>query len=330
MLFAPAQPTNKPARKMQQAEVDWDKLDKRKFFVNGAIIFTGLTGCLFPLTVIKTRMMALDDANYRGFKGVYITGRDAIRADGYRGLYKGFGTVVGGLIPGRILYLGVLEATKKAVGSFLEANDSGLSEPFVASTSSFVGGACASLSGQLITVPVDVISQRQMIEKAQKPLSGMHVVKTILATNGVRGLYRGLGASIVTFVPSSAIWWSSYGAYQSILWAQWDAWRGNPHPSIHTLVRPPNQILGIQVLAGILTGCTTACITNPLDVIKTRIQTSDGGTWKETAAGVLRRDGIKGFFRGVVPRMTSTSIWGTAMVTTYEFLKRMCIITDEN
>lgn len=315
---------------MQQAEVDWDRLDKRKFFVNGAIIFTGLTGCLFPLTVIKTRMMALNDINYRGFRGVYVTGRDVVRDNGYRGLYKGFGTVVGGLIPGRILYLGVLEATKKTVGSSLEAYDSTLSEPFVASTSSFIAGACASLSGQLITVPVDVISQRQMINRAQQPLGGFHVAKTIIAHHGFRGLYRGIGASIMTFVPSSAIWWSSYGAYQSILWAQWDSWRGNPHPSIHALTRPPNEILGIQVFAGIMTGCTTASVTNPLDVIKTRIQTSDGLTWKGTAMEILNRDGFKGFFRGVVPRMTSTSIWGTAMVTTYEFLKRMCATTDDN
>jgi len=34
-----------------RAEVDWTTLDKRKFFVNGAIVFTGLTTCLFPLTV---------------------------------------------------------------------------------------------------------------------------------------------------------------------------------------------------------------------------------------------------------------------------------------
>jgi len=319
-------------QRQQHAEVDWDSLDKQKFFVNGAFIFTGLTGCLFPLTVIKTRMMALDDANYRGFRGVYITGRDVVRADGYRGLYKGFGTVVGGLIPGRILYLGVLEATKKGVGSFLEAYDSNLSEPFVASTSSFVAGGCASLSGQLITVPVDVISQRQMIQKTGKALSGFDVAKSIVARDGVGGMYRGLGASIVTFVPSSAIWWSSYGAYQSILWAQWDALRGTPHPSIHAIVRPPNEILGIQVLAGILTGCTTASITTPLDVVKTRIQThSPSGkdvTWKSTAIDVYTRDGLKGFFRGVVPRMTSTSIWGTAMVTTYEFLKRLCAIEE--
>jgi solute carrier family 25 protein 44 len=154
-------------------EVTWDRLDKRKFFVNGIFIFTGLTGCLFPLTVIKTRMMALDDVrHHKGFRGVYVTARDIVRADGYRGLYKGFGTVVGGLIPGRMMYLGILEASKKAVGSAMTSYDESLSEPFVASTSNFVAGALASLSGQLIAVPVDVVSQRQMIAKEYQAAGG--------------------------------------------------------------------------------------------------------------------------------------------------------------
>lgn len=32
-----------------------------------------------------------------------------------------------------------------------------------------------------------------------------------LRTEGVLGLYRGFNASVMMFVPSSAIWWGSYG-----------------------------------------------------------------------------------------------------------------------
>lgn len=43
------------------------RLDKTKFFVVGGFLFTGLTTALFPLTVIKTRQMALEGAP-RGVK----------------------------------------------------------------------------------------------------------------------------------------------------------------------------------------------------------------------------------------------------------------------
>ena len=38
-------------------EVTWDGLDKRKFFVVGAGMFSCVTCMLYPLTVIKTRQM---------------------------------------------------------------------------------------------------------------------------------------------------------------------------------------------------------------------------------------------------------------------------------
>lgn len=43
----------------QPAEVDWESLDKGKFVYTGALMFSGVTTLLFPLSVLKTRQMAL-------------------------------------------------------------------------------------------------------------------------------------------------------------------------------------------------------------------------------------------------------------------------------
>ena len=40
-----------------------NRLDKQKFFVVGIGLFSGVTTCLFPLTVIKTRQMASHDVS---------------------------------------------------------------------------------------------------------------------------------------------------------------------------------------------------------------------------------------------------------------------------
>ena len=344
-----------------RAEVDWATLDKRKFFLNGVVVFSSLTTCLFPLTVIKTRMMAMDGTNGRGSasgrsgmpgastgmstgastgtpagtsvasraargggtNSVLDTAREVVRTSGYRGLYKGFGTVVGGLIPGRMLYLGVLEATKKWVSVGLGESER-MPEAAVASVSSFVAGATASLAGQMIAVPVDVVSQRQMIDRGT---SGLRIAKSIVAKRGFFGLYQGLGASIITFVPSSAIWWSAYGAYQSLLWSGVDHYRGVAHTTMHDAVRSEGEILMVQIASGVVTGCTTSFLTNPLDVIKTRVQVRDRGhvTWMGTARDLYGREGMRGFFRGVLPRMASASLWGTTMVNAYELLKRRSV-----
>lgn len=45
---------------------------------------------------------------------------------------------------------------------------------------------------------------------------------------------------------------------------------------------------------------------------------------------LIRSEGVRGFYRGVAPRMISSAVWGTAMVTTYEFLKRLCALPPED
>ena len=68
-------------------EVDWDSLDKRRFLVNGIGLFTGVTTCLYPLTVIKTRQMALAD------EGMLSAVRKLARAEGMRGLVRCMGLI---------------------------------------------------------------------------------------------------------------------------------------------------------------------------------------------------------------------------------------------
>lgn len=48
------------AGRMDRRHIDWDTLDKRKFFTVGVGLFSSITVALYPLSVVKTRMMALD------------------------------------------------------------------------------------------------------------------------------------------------------------------------------------------------------------------------------------------------------------------------------
>ena len=345
------------------------RLDKKKFFFHGAGIFSSITAALFPLTVIKTRMMALDTANATGLGGAYTTTRTLVQTDGFRGLYRGFGTVICGAIPARMMYLAALEMSKSGVSSTLR-QFTHLPDTVIASSASFAAGAVASLAGQVVLVPIDVISQRQMIMGSSsssgssgstataaatpntatasvvRRVGGITLAQKIIQEDGVRGLYRGFGASVATFVPSSAIWWASYGGWQSVLWHQLDKFQSKTQKMNRDgddgVERSSGEILRVQIVAGVLTGCTSAALTTPLDVIKTRLQTRGAGdatssiekkgslplkpTWRGTASELIKTHGIGGLYRGLGPRMLSTSIWGTTMVTTYEFLKRLCML----
>lgn len=48
-------------------------------------------------------------------------------------------------------------------------------------------------------------------------------------------------------------------------------------------------------------------------------------TWSHLLRELLQEEGMRGLMRGVAPRMASSAMWGTCMVSVYEFLKRVCI-----
>lgn len=47
-------------------------------------------------------------------------------------------------------------------------------------------------------------------------------------------------------------------------------------------------------------------------------------TWSHLLRELLQEEGMRGLMRGVAPRMASSAMWGTCMVSVYEFLKRSC------
>lgn len=65
-----------------------------------SLFLQGLTTVLFPLTVVKTRQQAIEGTP-SGLQGAAQIARNIVRHDGFRGLYRGFGTVVIGVLPAR-------------------------------------------------------------------------------------------------------------------------------------------------------------------------------------------------------------------------------------
>lgn len=97
-------------------------------------------------------------------QGTKQTARLIWKADGVRGFYRGFTTIMFGAIPARVVYLGSLEVAKDAVLKACRHTD--VSDTVAAGLANSAGGAAASLSTQLVTVPIDVVSQRQMVHGA--------------------------------------------------------------------------------------------------------------------------------------------------------------------
>lgn len=129
------------------------RLDKTKFYVVGAGLFTGITVALYPVSVTKTRLQVAsrDTADRNAFSVI----KGILKTDGVPGLYRGFGTVITGAIPARIIFLTALETTK--VAAFRMVEPLKLSEPSQAAIANGIAGMTGSLCAQAVFVPVDVV-----------------------------------------------------------------------------------------------------------------------------------------------------------------------------
>uniref|UniRef100_A0A804N357 Mitochondrial substrate carrier family protein n=2 Tax=Zea mays TaxID=4577 RepID=A0A804N357_MAIZE len=202
---------------LAEANINWERLDKTRFHVIGAILFTAQQGALHPTAVVKTRMQVAEGglAHMSGF-AVF---RRILRSDGIPGIFRGFGTAAVGALPGRVLALTSLEISKEMTFKYCEHFD--LSEASQIAIANGIAGLMSSICSCSYFVPLDVICQRLMVQG----LPGMatyrgpfDVINKVVRTEGIRGLYRGFGITMLTQSPASALWWSAYGGAQHAIW----------------------------------------------------------------------------------------------------------------
>nr|CAG4651108.1 EOG090X08ST [Simocephalus serrulatus]SVE94332.1 EOG090X08ST [Simocephalus serrulatus] len=195
-----------------------------------------------------------------------------------------------------------------------------------------IGGGCASLVGQTIIVPIDVISQHLMLigQKVDgktltsnvgslSPNNGVSKSKTQLAlavtkdiyhSDGLRGFYRGYAASLFTYVPSSALWWTFYHLYQDHLDGLFPSWF--PH-------------LGIQCTSAILGGITTTTLINPLDIVRARLQVQRLDSIGQTFRILWREERFHMFTKGLTARIIMSTFYSFSIILGYESVKRWSV-----
>ncbi|KAG8468652.1 hypothetical protein KFE25_013735 [Diacronema lutheri] len=288
--------------------VRFDDLDKTRFFGAGAGLYTALTVGLYPLHSQKTRAQALSEHAPATRKPPSMFGQ--VLAPG---AFRGVGVAVTGALPARIGYIYALEAGGHAATAWLAAR--GVRPETAASFGGACGGAAAAATSMAVYIPFDIVSQRQIVSSAA-PESAATIARHIVRTEGVRGLYRGFAITVLTYLPSSALWWGTYKAVR-------EAIEGSA---------PHTPMLAADIASGAVAGALTSTVTMPLDTVKTRVQTQAHSADGQGALGLVRvtrellvAGGASALWRGVFWRATHTVVWGCTMIVCYEQLKRWAV-----
>uniref|UniRef100_A0A3B1IR25 Solute carrier family 25 member 44b n=1 Tax=Astyanax mexicanus TaxID=7994 RepID=A0A3B1IR25_ASTMX len=262
--------------------IEWEDLDKRKFYSFGVFMTMTIRATVYPAMLIRTRLQVQKGKSL--YSGTYDAFRKILRAEGVRGLYRGFMVNTFTLISGQA-YITTYELVRKYVSNYSKDN----------TLKSLVAGGSASLVAQSITVPIDVISQQLMMQgqgehltrfKLKPKASGAKhkvtfcqtrdIIAQIFAADGFRGFYRGYVASLLTYIPNSAVWWPFYHFYAEQL--------SKMAPS-----DCPHLIL--QAMAGPLAAATASTVTNPMDVVRARVQVEGRNSIIETFKQLMHEEG---------------------------------------
>lgn len=171
-------------------------------------------------------------------------------------------------------------------------------------------GCTARLWAATVVSPLELIRTKMQSKKLS--YFEMHqALQSLLQYHGWRGLWKGLGPTLLRDVPFSGIYWVSY-------------------EQIKAFSSTSKVTFMYSFLAGSIAGSIASFVTTPFDVVKTfrqieladEIFTEPPSVHKNSTWSVLRtiysRNGINGMFAGVVPRVIKVAPACAIMVSTFE------------
>ncbi|XP_078431792.1 mitochondrial substrate carrier family protein [Wolffia australiana] len=156
----------------------------------------------------------------------------------------------------------------------------------------FVAGGLGGMAGVIAGHPLDTLRIRiqQPVQSGSinKPTSA-RLLRHIISSEGPSALYRGMAAPLASVAFQNAVVFQVYAILSRYL-DSGNALRGEP-PGLKSVA-----------LAGVGTGALQSLLLCPVDLVKIRLQLQTAG--QDTgpasiAARILRKEGIRGLYRGL-------------------------------
>ncbi|CAN6451532.1 unnamed protein product [Victoria cruziana] len=167
-----------------------------------------------------------------------------------------------------------------------------------------VSGAAAGAIAATFVCPLDVVKTRLQVyglaEHGRGHNQGSLILTSlqhIIKNEGIKGMYRGLSPTILALLPTWAVYFTVYEKLKILL-----------------LSHDNELSLGGNILAASGSGVATAVTTNPLWVVKTRLQTQGArsgvvpyGSILSALRRITSEEGIYGLYSGLLPSLAGVS-----------------------
>mmetsp|Transcript_5337 Transcript_5337/g.21149 ORF Transcript_5337/g.21149 Transcript_5337/m.21149 type:complete len:367 (+) Transcript_5337:226-1326(+) len=232
-------------------DLEWEEWDGKTSFaahmLAGSVAGIAEHTFMFPVDTLKTHIQCIRCGRHVQRCGV--TPRPeismnmlahSVRKEGVLRLWRGVSTMFGGCVPAHALYFSIFEQIRSQAGR-----------------SSTVGtaaaGAVATCAHDLVMTPMDLVKQRLQLGRYEGVLDAF---RTIYRTEGPSTFYRSFSTTLLMNIP-----------YACVMVAVNEDLKQRMYPD------GKYEVSGLM-LSGALAGGFAAAVTTPLDMIKTRLQTS--------------------------------------------------------
>ncbi|CAL9101045.1 unnamed protein product [Musa textilis] len=262
-----------------------------------------------------------DCSRYKGTLDVFYK---VIKQEGFVRLWRGTNASLVLAVPTVGIYLPCYDMLRNWM-EYITVNSYPNLTPYVP----LLAGSAARTLACLACSPIELARTRMQAFKASRAGGKPPGIRTTLLgvlspsrsnnhlekIQGFRVLWMGAGAQLARDVPFSAICWSTLEPIRRRLLGLVGE-DGNAA-----------SVLGANFLAGYVAGSLAAAVTCPLDVAKTRRQIEKDPermlktTTRQTIVEVWRREGAKGLFTGVGPRVGRAGPSVGIVVSFYEVVK---------
>ncbi|KAI6118455.1 mitochondrial tricarboxylate transporter [Pisolithus sp. B1] len=276
----------------------------------------------YPTDFVKTR------SQFGGKRESPITIiRTTVQEKGIRGLYSGCSA----LVIGNSVKAGVRFVTYDHFKSLLADKEVGnlsvcslrvrltwsRQQGKVSPPRSLLAGLGAGMVEAVVAVTPSETIKTKLIDDANRPnpqYRGLvHGTISIVKQEGILGIYRGLFPVMMRQGANSAVRFTTYTTLKQFI--QSTARPGQSLPS------------GITFGIGAVAGFVTVYVTQPLDVIKTRMQSlAAKQQYKNSfhcAYRILTEEGVLRFWTGTTPRLARLIMSGGIVFTVYENVIRL-------
>uniref|UniRef100_A0A8C2G2G6 Mitochondrial glutamate carrier 2 n=1 Tax=Cyprinus carpio TaxID=7962 RepID=A0A8C2G2G6_CYPCA len=279
--------------------------------INGGV--AGLVGvtCVFPIDLAKTRLQNQQGA--RVYSGMLDCLTKTIKMEGYFGMYRGAAVNLTLVTPEKAIKLAANDVFRQKLskdgklplwGEILAGCGAGTCQVVVTTPMEMLkiqlqdAGRLAAQRTVAASASASASAAAQPGTNAPPRSSATRITLELLKTRGLRGLYKGAGATLMRDVPFSMIYFPLFANLNAV--GRTEERHSNPQERAPFLQ---------SFVAGCTAGSVAAVAVTPLDVIKTRLQTLQKGEGEDSYKGIidcaqriLKREGPAAFLKGATCR----------------------------